>query len=156
MTIFCLASVNVVSVKTHFTGFPSSKSSDRLVFCGDKLILPWKCRLESWLSDHSARCWRNLRFCCSLFHVSRKDFVVDEGVIAGFCFGGVDICIIGAIEALRLTGVVFSAPEEVLGRVIVNRSNSAASDECVQPNISASLDERGSQGVGLVTYTACP
>jgi hypothetical protein len=97
-----------------------------------------------------------LRFCCSLFHVSRKDFVVDGGVIAGFCFGGVDICIIEAIEALRLTGVVFSAPEEVLGRVIVNRSNSAASDECVQPNISASLDARGSQGVGLVTYTACP
>jgi hypothetical protein len=151
ITTFCLASSNPASVKTHFTAFPSSKSSDRLVLCDVKLILPWKCKLESWLSDHCARWLRNLRLCCSLFEVSRRGFVAGEGGIESLCFGGV--CIIEALGPA--TDIVFSAPEEELGRVIVNRSNSAASDEFVQPNIGATPDTRRGQRASLVTHAMC-
>jgi hypothetical protein len=77
----------------------------------------------------------NSRFCCSCAHTRfeafRGDFVADEGEIVGLCFLGV--CI---VEGGVLVDIVFSAPEEVLGRVMVSRSNSAAT--FVQPNISTS------------------
>lgn len=58
MMIVCRASVNDVSVSTQVTDLPSSRSSFRHELSGDRLILPWKCRLESWLSDHFQRWYR--------------------------------------------------------------------------------------------------
>ena len=55
MTILLRASVKEASVRIHGTDFPSPTVSLDSASSGNRLILPWKCRHESWLSDHLVR-----------------------------------------------------------------------------------------------------